>query len=116
VDLELGAFRRDGLHVIAEAVAGDNIPVEESFLAAQAMLSWFRPTRGRVEGIEPLFRVSWGDPNREVEDDAAMLLTPGVNLYFGGRNRLQLNWDFFVPQGDRFETHHALRAQAQMAF
>ena len=116
VDVEVGGFRRAGLHVIAEATAGDNIPVEESFAAAQAMLSWFRPTRGRVEGIEPLFRVSWGDPNREVEEDAAILFTPGVNLYFAGRNRLQLNWDFFVPQGDRFETHHALRAQAQMAF
>jgi hypothetical protein len=116
VDFELGDFRGDGLHVIAEATTGDNIVSEESFLAAQAMLSWFRPTSGRVEGIEPLFRLSWGDPDGEVEEDAAMLLTPGVNVYFTGRTRLQLNWEFFVPQGDRFEMHHALRAQAQLAF
>jgi hypothetical protein len=116
VDFELGDFRRDGLHVIAEATTGDNMATDESFLAAQAMASWFRPTRGRVEGIEPLLRLGWGDPDREVDGDAAMLLTPGVSLYFAGRTRLQLNWDFFVPQGDRFETQHALRAQAQLAF
>lgn len=116
VDFEMGEFRREGVHVIAEATTGDNLAVDEKFLAAQAMVSLFRPTRGRVEGIEPAFRVSWGDPNREVEDDAGMLLTPGVNLYFLGKTRLQFNWDVYMPQGDRFDTHHALRAQAQIAF
>jgi hypothetical protein len=42
-------------------------------------------------------RVSWGDPDGAVEGDEGVLLTPGFNVYFAGRNRLMLNWDVFVP-------------------
>jgi hypothetical protein len=63
-----------------------------------------------------LGRISWGDPDRSIAGDEGLLLTPGVNLHLPGRNRLQLNWDVFVPGGDRFETKHALRAQAQVAW
>jgi hypothetical protein len=27
-----------------------------------------------------------------------------------------LNWDVFVPRGERFSTQHALRAQAQLQY
>jgi hypothetical protein len=117
VDLEVGAFRRPGVHLLAEAVAGDNLAADEMFQAGQAMLSLFRPVSNpRLDGIEPVARVSWGDPNREVEGDEGVLLTPGFTLYFEGKNRLMFNWDVFVPSGDRFETRHALRAQAQLAW
>ncbi|MGH7503660.1 MAG: porin [Longimicrobiales bacterium] len=116
VDAELGAFRRRGVHILAEAVTGTNLAVDETFRAAQAMIAWFAPTRGRIEGVEPLGRVSWGDPNDEIDGDEGLLLTPGLNLYFVGRTRLMFNWDVFVPAGDRFETVSAMRAQAQVAF
>jgi Phosphate-selective porin O and P len=117
VDVEVGAFRRQGVHVIAEAVAGDNLAVSETFLAAQGVVSYFHPVSGvHIDGFEPLGRVSWGDPDREIDGDEGVLLTPGFNIYLSGRNRLQFNWDVFVPSGDRFETKHALRAQAQLAF
>lgn len=117
IDAELGAFRRPGLHVLAEAVTGENLAAGERFLAAQAAATFFVPTRSpRVEGVEPAGRISWGDPDRTIEGDEGLLITPGINLYFAGRNRLMLNWDVFVPRGDRFETLHALRAQAAVAF
>jgi Phosphate-selective porin O and P len=117
VDFEMGAFRREGAHLIAEAVVGDNLGVGERFMAAQGVLSFFLPvTAGRIEGIEPLTRLSWGDPDRRVSGDEGLLVTPGINLYFLGKNRLQFNWDVFIPSGDRFDTKHALRAQAQLAF
>jgi Phosphate-selective porin O and P len=117
VDFEMGGFRRQGAHVIAEAVLGDNLGADEQFMAAQGVLSYFRPvTGGRVDGIEPLARLSWGDPDRQLPGDEGFLVTPGINLYFQGRNRLQFNWDVFIPSGDRFDTKYALRAQAQLAF
>jgi Phosphate-selective porin O and P len=117
LDVELGGFRREGVHVIAEAVVGDNLGADETFRGAQGIVSLFRPVTGsRIDGIEPLGRISWGDPNSSIDGDEGLLLTPGINLYFQGRNRLQFNWDVFVPSGDRFETKHALRAQAQLAF
>ncbi len=102
--------------MIGEVVTGSTLVVDDSFLAAQGVASYFHPVGARVDGVEPVARVSWGDARRDVEGDAGLLLTPGVNLYFFGRNRLMLNWDIFVPEGDRFETTHALRAQAQVHF
>jgi len=116
-DAEWGGFRRPGLRVLAESTAGENYFADETFLGAHLMASWYHALDGgRVEGVEPVARVSWGDPNREVDGDAGVLITPGFNLYFMGRNRLSLNWDVFVPQDDRFSTEHGLRAQAQFAF
>jgi len=116
VDAELGGFRR-GLWLIAEAAAGDNLATEESFRAAHVIVAWFRRTgSARVEGVEPVARVSWGDPDDTVDGDAGVLLTPGVNLYFAGRNRFMLNWDVYVPQADDAATRHALRAQFNLHF
>jgi hypothetical protein len=116
VDAEFGGFRR-GLWVLAEAVAGDNLATEERFAGAQAIVAWFLPTGGaRVEGWEPVARVSWGDPDDAVDGDAGVLLTPGINVYFAGRNRFMLNWDVYVPQGDGVSTQHAARAQVNLSF
>jgi hypothetical protein len=116
VDVELGGLRR-GWWLLGELSSGTNLATEERFLGAQAVLARFIATGGtRIEGIEPMARVSYGDPDDEVDDDAGVLLTPGVNLYFVGRNRLMFNWDVFVPEGDRFETYHAGRAQINLFF
>jgi hypothetical protein len=117
LDAEYGAFRRPGLHVQAELVTGENMAVDETFIGAQGVAAWFAPLEGpRVEGWELVGRASWGDPSTDRADDAGMLLTPGLNLYFHGRNRLMANWDVFVPQAERFETRHALRLQTQLHY
>ena len=111
-----GAFRQPGVRAIVEVVTGETLGVDDSFLAAQGVAAYFHPVSGRVEGLEPVARVSWGDPRRDVDGDAGVLLTPGFNVYFSGRNRLMLDYDVWVPQADHFETTHALRAQAQVYF
>lgn len=117
VDAEWGEFRRPGLRVLAEATTGDNLAVDEPFVAAQGIVAYFRPVDGeRIEGIEPVGRVSFGDPSIDRDGDEGWLLTPGVNVYFFGRNRLMLNWDVFLPGAEQFEAANALRAQAQIYF
>lgn len=117
LDAEWGGFRRPGVRLLGELVTGGTVAADDRFLGIQGMASWFYPiASSRVEGIEPVGRVSFGNPRADVEGDAGVLLTPGINVYFFGRNRLQLNWDVYVPEGDRFETTHALRAQAQLHF
>lgn len=116
LDAELGGFRR-GLWVLAEAATGDNLATRERFAGAQAIATYFIRTDGaRIEGWEPAARVSWGDPDRSISGDEGVLLTPGLNLYFAGRNRLMLNWDVFVPQGEQYATQHAARAQVNLSF
>lgn len=117
LDFELGAFRRKGIHLLGEATSGTNLAVDETFRAAQFIAAWFQPVEdARIEGWEVAGRVSWGDPNRAAAGDEGVLWTPGVNVYFSGRNRLMFNWDVYVPRGDNFQTEHALRAQAQIYF
>jgi hypothetical protein len=117
VDLELGDFRRKGLHIQAEATTGTNLAVDETFKAAQLVTAWFQPvTDKKFEGWELAGRVSWGDPIDNLDGDEGLLLTPGFNIYFTGRNRFMLNWDVYMPRGDNFENLHAFRAQAQVYF
>lgn len=116
LDLELGAFRRSGVHLLGEVAVGDNLQdPNANFLGAQGMLTWFAPVSGKIEGIEFGGRASYGDPRRDINGDEGLLLTPGINVYFAGRNRLMFNWDFFMTS-DRFTNEHALRAQAQLSF
>lgn len=117
-DLEYGEFRRRGVRVLAEVTGGRNLATEDdSFLAAQGVVSYFRPVeRKTFEGWEVAGRASFGDPRTDIDGDSGVLLTPGFNIYFTGRNRLMFNWDVFVPQGDNFETESAFRAQAQIVF
>lgn len=117
IDAEWGAFRRPGLHVMAEAALGDNLVEDRAFSGAQVIAAVFHPlTNARIEGIEPLFRVSYGNSSHGRVDDEGWLLTPGLNLYFAGRNRFMVNWEIFAPGSDRYQVANALRAQAQIHF
>lgn len=117
LDAEWGAFRRPGVRALAEIATGKNFLADRDFLGAQAVVGLYHALGGgRVEGLEPLLRVSYGDPDRRRDDDHGWLLTPGVNLYFFGRNRLMLNWDVYMSGNDEVGTQSALRAQAQLHF
>jgi hypothetical protein len=105
VDAELGTWR-DGLHVQASAMSGDNwLALDASntpatFLAFQAVASFYHPLDGdRIVGVEPILRLSLGDPDNDVSDDGGTLLTPGLMFYFGGRNKIGANLDVYSPQG-----------------
>ena len=118
VDAAWGAFRRPGPRVIFEAAVGDNFAIPETwFLAAQTWLSYFRPVTGqRVEGLEPLLRLSWADPDTGRDGDHGFLLTPGFNVYFSGRNRIMVNWDVFFFGLGAVDAERAFRVQGQVAF
>jgi hypothetical protein len=115
LDLELGEYRK-GLWLLADLATGDNFAGGD-FRGAQGVAAYYVPTgHARIEGVEPVFRASWGDPDSDVDDDAGLLLTPGLTLHFFGRNKLMFNWDWYLPQGDAFDTEHALRSQVQLFF
>ena len=103
-DIQWGTWR-DGLLVQAGVVGGDNWQLLDGsldprqFLAFQAVGSFYTPVDGdRIEAVEPVFRVSFGDPAGDIDDDGGTLLTPGVMLYFMGKNRIGANLDYYIPQ------------------
>lgn len=108
-DLQWGDFR-DGLVVQVGFMGGGNWKVLDefddpaTFFTTQAIASYYHalPEGGRLAGIEPALRLSYGDPDTENGDDnAGFLITPGFNLYVFGRNRINTNLDIWAPsEGD----------------
>jgi phosphate-selective porin O/P len=118
VDLEYGSYA-PGVHFVGEVTYGDFNPhVGSRFLGAQGWLAWRSDTvSATISAVEPVLRVSYGDANvNDAGDESAggTLLTPGVNLYLGGLNRIMFNYDLWNPLvGD---TRRSFKAQFQLAF
>lgn len=117
-DIEVGSHA-SGFHAIGEVATGDFDPLtDRRFVGAQAWLAFRTDTvSSKITAVEPVFRVSYGDVN--AEDPSALdlggtLLTPGVNVYLGGWNRVMFNWDFWKPVDG--ETQNSFKAQFQLAF
>jgi hypothetical protein len=119
-DLEIGDFS-PGLHLMAGVVSGDNwrnLTAEgpTPFFATQAIVAYRAPVRGGrpVAALEPVLRLSFGDPDRDTAADGGWLVTPGAFAYITGRNRLGVNLDIWKPQVG--ETEVSLKAQAYLHF
>jgi hypothetical protein len=116
-DLDLGRFER-GPHLMAEVSHADVDPFRDAtFTGAQAWLSYRTQPLGRaVSGIEPIFRVSTAkiDGPRPLGAADGTLLTPGVNIYFGGLNRLMLDYD--VWRSREAENAGSFKAMLQVVF
>jgi hypothetical protein len=119
-DLELGS-ERGGPRLLAEAALGDTDPFQGArFRAAQAWAAYRAgPAGAAVSAVEPLLRVSYGDPDTgggAVLPDVTggVLVTPGVNLWLGGLNRVAVNWDAWNPETG--SSRSAFRVLFQMVF
>jgi hypothetical protein len=102
-EVEFGTWR-SGVHVMGSVVHGENwkVAARPDFTAVQGMLSYYKSVgKPRLAGFEPLVRVSWADPNTSAVNDGALVVTPGVGLYFIGKNWVSANLDLYSPQGTR---------------
>jgi hypothetical protein len=124
--VEYGAYGLSGLHVIANVVTGDN-PAALSASGADVELETFRGLQGWIElllpvsgtiltGVAPAFRADHFDPDTDADDDATLLLTPGLNLYFGSNAKLQVNYDVLDPEASDVDGESAFRLQTQLLF
>lgn len=120
-DLEWGDYT-EGIHLKLGAVAGDNwknltaAGDPSKFLTAQGIVSYkYALAENRFVGaVEPVGRVSWGDPDTDASDDEGLLFTPGLVIHFTGRNKIALNVDIWSPsQGN---TEWSLKVQSYLHF
>lgn len=116
VEVQLSEPGFPGFGLLGEGVWGSGVGTGTDFSGVHVIGWVHRGVGGRVSGVEPLVRFSRGDPDTDGDDDAGTLLTAGLNIYFGDRNRLMLNWDVYSAQNDAIGTESALRAQAQVRF
>jgi hypothetical protein len=118
-DLELGS-ERGGPRALVEVARGDSDPFPAAEFVSAAGFVAYRTGRqsSTLAAIEPFVRVSWADP--DVDEDAlelpvgGTLVTPGINLWLGGLNRLGLFYDLWNP--DTGERARSFKALFQLAF
>ncbi len=119
-DVEIGNYS-EGLHAKAGVVAGDNwqnllASGPSNFFTAQGIVTYKVSVAENpfASYVEPVGRVSWGDPDTDLSDDDGWLFTPGVVVYFTGRNKLAVNVDIWTPAtGD---TEISLKVQSYLHF
>ena len=68
------------------------------------------------EAIEPVFRVTMADPNRDLGNDVVWGFTPGVEIFFDGRNKIALNWDFVSFAANGTDSENSFKALYQFHF
>jgi hypothetical protein len=121
--IEVGKYAAPGLHVAGNVVAGDNplAPRIEasgvdfaSFLGMQVWGEYVFAGPGALTGIGIGGRIDRFDPDTDADDNAFVLWTPLVNLYFGKAFKLQANVDALSPESEERDRESALRIQAQL--
>jgi hypothetical protein len=116
VDAEIGGYA-PGFHAVGELSLGDYDRFDDSdFLGGQAWVAYRTgPVGDALSAVEPLFRASASAIDGPDEARGGTLLTPGINVYLGGLNRLMANYDVWLPEGDG-PTRRSFKAQFQLAF
>ena len=118
IDLEWGGFR-PGFHAIVDFAAGDNVPLAlrvnsgrnaanvrdvtdanvVAFRGINGILAWRVNTSGPdtriVKIIEPALRIDVTDPNTATPDDAGLLITPVLNVYFAPTTIMRAGLDWY---------------------
>lgn len=112
-EVEVGTWL-DGPHLMASAVRGRNWRLNDDakFSAFQLMAFWYLPfaAESRFAAIEPMLRFSWVDSGAEDPDAVTgTVVTPGVMVYFVGRNGISTNLDIYTS-GDHSDW--SLKVQA----
>ncbi|HEX9693151.1 MAG TPA: porin [Gemmatimonadales bacterium] len=119
-DVEYGNYSQ-GLHAQVGFAAGDNwrnlAPGEPStFVTTQGILTHKIPVAGNpfVSAVEPVGRVSYADPNTDAGGDHGWLFTPGIVVYFTGRNKIAANLDVWSPATGA--TEYSVKLQTYLHF
>ena len=119
-DVEVGNFRQ-GVHLQAGWVAGDNwlnlVAGEPTrFVAGQAVVTYKFPFHEGpyAEAIEPVLRVSIGNPSTTTPQDGGVLVTPGLVWFITGRTKLAAKVDVWRPE--QGSTLGSLKVQSYLFF
>ena len=119
--VELGRYAAPGIHVAGNVIGGDNPQVPQvegsgvdfaSFLGMQLWGEYVFAGPGLLTGVGLGGRVDRFDPDTDEDENAYVLWTPLVNLYFGKVFKVQANVDVLAPESDERETETAFRLQA----
>jgi len=120
-DIEIGNFSR-GFHAQGGVVLGQNwrnLDLQgdpSTFVTTQGIATFRQPVANSpyVTAVEPVARISFGDPDTDLGRNGGVLLTPGFIVHLVGRNRLATNVDVWIP--DTGSTEWSLKFQSNLHF
>jgi hypothetical protein len=97
-----------------DLAAGEDFATAWAF---QVIGGWAFPIRGSgfFRAIQPIFRATYANANTDGSLEANWGLTPGVQIFFAQRQKIALNWDFVVYEGD-LRNVNSFKAQYQFYF
>ena len=52
----------------------------------------------------------------DTENDAGILVTPGFQVFFTGRNKIALNVDVFLPEHEDADSEYSIKVQSYLHF
>ena len=83
--------------------------------AIAGLFQFDRPISRAISTVEPVLRLSHGRVDDGPGRAGGTLITPGLNVYFGGLNRVMFNYDVWSPRGDG-DVERSFKAMFQLAF
>lgn len=123
-DLEWGRYGNPGVHMKTGMIVGDNWKnldghgKPSNFRSLQTIFSYRKliANNTMVEFIEPLVRISWGDPDKNIANNGGMLSTFGFVTHFVGRNKIAVNVDTWNPSLDSLPSEFSFKVQTYLHF
>jgi hypothetical protein len=120
----------DGPHAQLGFVFGDNpwknssggdidLEAGEDFASIatwQVIVSWKFQVGSGDMALEPVFRATRADGNTDIGENEVWGFTPGLQIFFYGRNKLALNWDIANPTSDSLRSESSFKARIQFYF
>lgn len=96
-----------------DLAAGDNFA---SMQAWQLIFGWKFPVGKGNMALQPIVRFTRADSNTDLNDNEVWGFTPGLQIFFYGRNKLALNWDYVDPTDPSLRAESSFKAQWQFHF
>ena len=124
--VEYGKYLSPGVHVAGNVIGGDNpasFVAEDGDLEFQRFLGlqgWaeylIRTGSDLLDAVGLVLRADRFDPDTDADEDANVLVTPGLNVYHSTVFKAQANYDVSIPQSDELDTESAFRLQIKLLF
>jgi phosphate-selective porin O/P len=104
VDAQWGKPGDEGLFVLGEYLDGnDATPVKNKIRGVQGLAAYnyrFKSPTSWLYAVEPSFRFDLADPNTNVDNDRATLITAVLGIYMSSRAQLRVAYERESFQGD----------------
>ena len=120
IDAQYGKPGDEGLYALVEYLQGDDATAaKRSMRGMQGLAAYNLRTAGPTAwlyAIEPFARLDVADPDTDIDDDAATLITAGIGLYLSSKAWLRVAYERQSFQVEGLESISGVRSMLAVSF